>query len=87
MGVHCVVVFPAQMTRLIAAGNTAQAPIALALNTSIMYLGFSIGSSLGAVVLGTGAIWGIGSLAAVAELAAFSLNVVMHRRAALQVRS
>ena len=79
--------FPAQMTRLIAAGNTAQAPIALALNTSIMYLGFSIGSSLGAVVLGTGAIWGIGSLAAVAELAAFSLNVVMHRRAALQVRS
>lgn len=66
--------FPAQMSRLIGAGAQSQAPVALALNTSTMYFGFSVGSALGAAVLGTGVIWGIGLLAASAELIAIVVN-------------
>ncbi len=73
--------FPAQMSRLIAAGPASEAAVALALNTSTMYLGFSVGSALGAAVLGTGAIWGIGAVAATAELAAVLLNTANRLRA------
>lgn len=73
--------FPAQMARLIGAGVPSQAPVALALNTSTMYFGFSIGSALGATVLGAGAIWAIGVVAAMAELIALGLNAVIARRA------
>ena len=66
--------FPAQMARLIAAGSPGQAPVALALNTSTMYFGFSVGSALGAAILGAGAIWGIGLAAAIAQAAAFGLD-------------
>lgn len=59
--------FPAQMARLIAAGPSSQASVALALNTSTIYLGFSIGSAMGAGVVGAGAIWGIAAIAAVSE--------------------
>ena len=38
-----------------------------------MYLGFSIGSALGAGILHTGALWGIGLLAGLSELAALWL--------------
>lgn len=72
--------FPAQMARLIGAGVPSQAPVALALNTSTMYFGFSIGSALGATVLGAGAIWAIGVVAAMAELIAFGLNSAVARR-------
>ncbi|ABK11938.1 MFS transporter [Burkholderia orbicola] len=73
--------FPAQMSRLIAAGAPAQAPVALALNTSTMYFGFSVGSTLGAAVLSSGAVWGIGAVAALAELIALALNAVLSRNA------
>lgn len=73
--------FPAQMARLIGAGVPSQAPVALALNTSTMYFGFSIGSALGATVLGAGAIWAIGVVAAMAELIALGLNADIARRA------
>jgi predicted MFS family arabinose efflux permease len=63
--------FPAQMARLIGAGAPGQAPVALALTTSTMYLGFSVGSALGAAILGAGAIWAIGLVAAMAQAAAF----------------
>lgn len=72
--------FPAQMARLIGAGVPSQAPVALALNTSTMYFGFSIGSALGAAVLSAGAIWAIGVVAAMAELIAFGLNSAVARR-------
>ena len=65
--------FPAQMAKLIAVGPALQAPVALSLNTSTMYLGFSIGSALGAGILHTGALWGIGLLAGLSELAALWL--------------
>ncbi|MFJ3461069.1 MFS transporter [Achromobacter spanius] len=66
--------FPAQMSRLIGAGPSGQAPVALALNTSTMYFGFSAGSALGAAILGAGAIWGIGLVAAMAQAAAIGLD-------------
>ncbi|MGV2899853.1 MFS transporter [Achromobacter sp. AGC78] len=72
--------FPAQMARLIGAGVPSQASVALALNTSTMYFGFSIGSALGATVLGAGAIWAIGVVAAMAELIALGLNAAIARR-------
>lgn len=62
--------FPAQMARLMAAANLQQGPVALSLNTSTMYLGFSLGSAAGAGILGTGSLWGIGVFAAVAVLLA-----------------
>jgi len=65
--------FPAQMAKLIAAGAVSQAPVALSLNTSTMYLGFSIGSAIGAGILSTGAIWGIGLLAGLSEIVALVL--------------
>lgn len=66
--------FPAQMARLIAAGPVSEAPIALALNTSTMYLGFSIGSAIGAGIIDSRAIWAIGAMAALAELVAMGLD-------------
>ena len=65
--------FPAQMARLIAAGQAGQAPLVLSLNTSTMYLGFSIGSAIGAGILHTGALWGIGLFAGGSVLAALRL--------------
>ncbi|PLY57024.1 MFS transporter [Herbaspirillum sp. BH-1] len=55
--------FPAQMARLIAAGPPSQASVSLSLNTSTMYLGFSVGSAIGAGILGLGAVGGIGLFA------------------------
>ncbi|WP_246519932.1 MFS transporter [Ancylobacter lacus] len=71
--------FPAQMARLIAAGPASDASIALALNTSTMYLGFSIGSAMGAGIIGAGAVWPIGATAALAEVVAIAFD---RRRAA-----
>lgn len=65
--------FPAQMARLIAAGQAPQASIALSLNTSTMYLGFSIGSAIGAGILNTGQLWGIGLVAGLSEFIALFL--------------
>lgn len=66
--------FPAQMARLMAAGNASQASLALALNTSTMYLGFSIGSAFGAAILSHGAIWGIGLLAGACQFIALFID-------------
>ncbi|MDO1583396.1 MFS transporter [Rhizobium oryzicola] len=68
--------FPAQMARLIAAGPVSQASVSLALNTSTMYLGFSIGSAMGAGVIGTGTVWGIGAIAALSE----AISIWLDRR-------
>lgn len=76
--------FPAQMARLISAGPASAAPVALALNTSTMYLGFSLGSAMGAGIVGLGVVWPIGALAALAEVAAIALD---RRRAAQLGRS
>ncbi|MDI7860340.1 MFS transporter [Rhizobiaceae bacterium n13] len=66
--------FPAQMARLIAASSTSQASVSLSLNTSTMYLGFSIGSAIGAGIVSGGNIWLIGLTAGAAELVALLLD-------------
>lgn len=74
--------FPAQMARLIAAGPVSEASVALALNTSTMYLGFSIGSAIGAGIIGIGAVWAIGAMAALTELVAMMLDRLVAAHAA-----
>ncbi|MBB3138141.1 putative MFS family arabinose efflux permease [Rhizobium pisi] len=72
--------FPAQMARLIAASSPSQASVSLSLNTSTMYLGFSIGSALGAGIIGLDAVWAIGVAAAVAEAISLALNYLFARK-------
>jgi len=68
--------FPAQMARLIAASSHAQASVSLSLNTSTMYLGFSIGSAIGAGIIDHGVVWPIGVAAAASE----AISLGLHRR-------
>ncbi|OOL15562.1 MFS transporter [Ochrobactrum sp. P6BS-III] len=72
--------FPAQMARLIVAGGHSQPSVALSLNTSTMYLGFSIGSAIGAGIIAIGNVWMIGAVAAVMELVAVALDEIWRRR-------
>ncbi|MCW8281525.1 MFS transporter [Agrobacterium sp. InxBP2] len=72
--------FPAQMARLIVAGGQSHASVALSLNTSTMYLGFSIGSAIGAGIIAIGNVWMIGAAAAVMELVALALDEIWKRR-------
>lgn len=58
----------------LSAGPPSQAPVALSLNTSTMYLGFSIGSAMGAGIINDGNIWLIGATAALAECIALVLD-------------
>lgn len=71
--------FPAQMARLIVAGGHGHASVALSLNTSTMYLGFSIGSAIGAGIIAVGNVWMIGAAAAVMEIVALALDEVWKR--------
>ncbi|MBW9118214.1 MFS transporter [Rhizobium cauense] len=71
--------FPAQMARLIVAGGQSHASVALSLNTSTMYLGFSIGSAIGAGIIAIGNVWMIGAAAAVMELSALALDEIWRR--------
>ncbi|SPL62315.1 MFS transporter [Ochrobactrum soli] len=71
--------FPAQMARLIVAGGQGQASVALSLNTSTMYLGFSIGSAIGAGIIAVGNVWMIGAAAAMMELVALALDKIWKR--------
>ncbi len=66
--------FPAQMARLIHSSSPSQASVSLSLNTSTMYLGFSIGSAIGAAIIGGGDIWLIGVAAGAAEIVALLLD-------------
>jgi MFS transporter, DHA1 family, purine base/nucleoside efflux pump len=58
---------PAQMAHLIGIGGAAAAPIALSLNTSILYIGFGLGSALGAAILAKHGVADIGFAAAAIE--------------------
>ncbi len=64
-------VFPAQQTRLIELAGPKAAPVALSLNASFLYLGFSIGAAVGGSILARATAGDLGWVAAVAELAAF----------------
>jgi predicted MFS family arabinose efflux permease len=62
--------FPAQQSRLMQVAGLKTAPIALSLNASFMYLGFSLGAMLGSLVLMHAPITALGLVGAVCEIAA-----------------
>jgi predicted MFS family arabinose efflux permease len=62
--------FPAQQARLMQVAGVKVAPIALSLNASFMYLGFSLGAVLGSFTMMHASVTGLGWVGAVCEIAA-----------------
>jgi predicted MFS family arabinose efflux permease len=79
--------FPAQQSRLMQVAGLKTAPIALSLNASFMYLGFSLGVMLGSLVLMHAPVTTLGLVGAVCEIAALLIvlpTVSPHRAAPLK---
>jgi predicted MFS family arabinose efflux permease len=72
--------YPAQQARLIEIGGLKVAPIALSLNASFMYIGFSAGAALGALTLAKGTVADLGWVAGLCELAAVLLTLALTYR-------
>ena len=72
--------FPAQQTRLIEIVGVPAAPVALSLNASFMYLGFSLGAALGSFSLLHVSPRHLGFVGATCELAALTLLLVNQAR-------
>jgi predicted MFS family arabinose efflux permease len=72
--------FPAQQTRLIEIVGLSSAPVALSLNASFMYLGFSLGAALGGFSLVHAGPRDLGFVGAACELAALALLLVNQAR-------
>ena len=68
--------FPAQQTRLIGIVGVPAAPVALSLNASFMYLGFSLGAALGGFSLVHIDTHHLGFIGAACELVALTLLLV-----------
>jgi len=66
--------YPAQQATLIRLAGLKGTPIALSLNASFMYLGFSLGAALGAVTIALASDAELGVVAAVCEAAALALT-------------
>jgi predicted MFS family arabinose efflux permease len=65
---------PSQQARLLEIGGLGVAPIALSLNASFMYLGFSLGAALGSLTLLLhGALTSLGWVGALCEVAALAV--------------
>jgi predicted MFS family arabinose efflux permease len=62
--------FPAQQSRLMQVAGPKTSAIALSLNASFMYLGFSLGAMLGSLVLLRAPVTALGLVAAACEIAA-----------------
>jgi predicted MFS family arabinose efflux permease len=73
--------FPAQQARLISVAGVKVAPVALSLNASFQFLGFSAGAALGAVTLADASPLALGWVGASCVIAALSLVAVTSRRA------
>ena len=73
--------FPAQQARLMQIAGVKVAPIALSLNASSMYLGFSLGAALGSFTLIYASVTSLGWVAALCEVAALVIAVVATRPA------
>ena len=72
--------FPPQQARLIGVAGVANAPVALSLNASFMYLGFSIGALLGTLVIGLLSVAWIGLAGALCVLVAMAISSVGWRQ-------
>jgi predicted MFS family arabinose efflux permease len=73
--------WPAQQARLISIAGLKVAPVALSLNASFQFLGFSCGAALGSVTLANASPLALGWVGAVCVAAALSLAAVTPRRA------
>jgi predicted MFS family arabinose efflux permease len=73
--------FPAQQARLMHLAGIKVAPIALSLNASFMYLGFSLGALLGSFTLLHGSVASLGWVGALCEIAALLAVLVTTRGA------
>ena len=72
--------FPAQQSRLIDIIGLKVAPVVLSLNASFMYLGFSLGASLGSLTLTAGSVADLGWVGGLCVLASLGLFLGSERR-------
>jgi predicted MFS family arabinose efflux permease len=75
-GVSAWSFFPAQQSRLMQVAGLKVAPIALSLNASFMYLGFSLGAMLGSLTLLHAPLTALGAVGAACEIAALAIVAV-----------
>jgi predicted MFS family arabinose efflux permease len=80
-GVSAWSFFPAQQTRLITLAGVEVAPIALSLNASFQYLGFSAGAALGALTVANASPLALGWVGASCVLGALAIVLATRRRA------
>jgi predicted MFS family arabinose efflux permease len=73
-GISAWAFFPAQQARLVSIAGLQVAPVALSLNASFMFIGFSCGAVLGALTLRHGSPSALGWVAALCEVAALLLS-------------
>lgn len=81
-GVSSWAFHPAQQANLIHLAGVKVAPVALSLNASFMYIGFSLGATLGAFTLTHSSPGHLGWVGAVCEIVALVFLLVTRRRAA-----
>jgi len=78
-GVSAWSFFPAQQARLISIAGLKVAPVALSLNASFQFLGFSAGAALGSLTLANASPLALGWVGASCVVAALSLVVIASR--------
>jgi predicted MFS family arabinose efflux permease len=79
-GVSAWAFFPAQQARLISIAGVKVAPVALSLNASFQFFGFSTGAALGSLTLANASPLALGWVGASSVLAALSLAALTSRR-------
>jgi predicted MFS family arabinose efflux permease len=79
-GVSAWAFFPAQQARLISIAGVNVAPVALSLNASFQFLGFSAGAALGSLTLANASPQALGWVGASCVLTALSLVLAESRR-------
>jgi predicted MFS family arabinose efflux permease len=80
-GVSAWSFFPAQQARLISIAGVKVAPVALSLNASFQFLGFSAGAALGSLTLANASPLALGWVGASCVVVALSLALAPSRRA------
>jgi predicted MFS family arabinose efflux permease len=66
--------YPPQQARLVGVAGGAHTPVALSLNASFMYLGFSLGAALGSIVIALASVTWIGLAGAACVLCAIAVS-------------
>lgn len=72
--------YPAQQATLISVAGLAGTPIVLSMNASFMYLGFSLGASVGSLTISLASVADVGWSAAVCEAIALALSIFVGAR-------